>query len=94
MKQLLLGLIKVYWLIIPPIRRKKCLFKKTCSKAVFEATKETGFLEGIKVFKYRFKNCRGGYEIYENPFTYERELMLTTKKVLSEKEMASWLLSK
>jgi len=63
MKILLLWLIKSYWLYIPPEKRNKCLFKKSCSHFVFDITKKDGLLKGLKALDYRFKHCRPGYYI-------------------------------
>jgi len=63
MKFLLLWLIKGYWFFIPPKKRNKCLFKKSCSHYVFDITKEDGLLKGLKALNCRFKDCRPGYYI-------------------------------
>ncbi len=63
MRILLLSVIRSYWFLIPPKKRNKCLFKKSCSHYVFEITKEDGLLKGLKALRYRFKHCRPGYYI-------------------------------
>ena len=63
MSMLLLGFIKGYWRLIPPKKRKKCIFKKSCSHHVYDITKEKGFLKGMKALKFRFKHCRPGYYV-------------------------------
>ncbi|MFD2586133.1 membrane protein insertion efficiency factor YidD [Croceitalea marina] len=63
MSILLLWLIKGYWLLIPPKKRNKCLFKKSCSRYVFDITKKDGLLKGLKALSCRFKHCRPGYYI-------------------------------
>ena len=63
MKHLLLGLIKLYW-IIPEKRRRKCLFKVSCSHHIYSVTKSEGFVSGIKSFINRYKQCRTGYAVY------------------------------
>ncbi|MEE9364090.1 MAG: membrane protein insertion efficiency factor YidD [Cellulophaga sp.] len=63
MRILLLWLIRSYWLLIPPKKRNKCLFKKSCSHYVFDITREKGILNGLKALNYRFKHCRPGYYI-------------------------------
>jgi len=63
MRIVLLWLIKSYWLLIPPKKRNKCLFKKSCSNYVFDISKEEGMIKGLKALRYRFKHCRSGYYI-------------------------------
>jgi len=63
MKILLLFFIKMYWFLIPAKKRKKCLFKKSCSHFVFDIAKKEGLVKGLKALKYRWKHCRPGYYI-------------------------------
>jgi len=63
MRFILLSIIQAYWYLIPPRKRRKCLFKKSCSRYVFDVTKEEGLLKGIKSLNYRLKHCRPGYFI-------------------------------
>ncbi len=63
MKTLLMWLIKSYWFLIPPEKRNRCLFKKSCSHYVFDITNEDGILKGLKALYFRFKHCRSGYYI-------------------------------
>lgn len=64
MKQLILIIIKLYWISIPNKSRRHCLFKETCSQFVYRQANELGFFGGIKAFLLRFKRCRKGYHIY------------------------------
>lgn len=63
MKILLLILIKFYWFIIPADKRRKCIFKKSCSHYVFDITKKQGIIKGMKSLLHRFKHCRSGYYV-------------------------------
>jgi putative component of membrane protein insertase Oxa1/YidC/SpoIIIJ protein YidD len=86
MRQFLLLIIKLYWKFIPEKKRRKCLFKESCSNYVFRHTKEHGFLKGLLALKSRIKKCRGGYELYtgENGF----EMKLSDGTVLYEEEIS------
>ena len=53
----------MYWVLIPKSKRRKCIFKKSCSHYVFDITKEKGLSKGIIALRYRYKNCRPGYNI-------------------------------
>lgn len=92
MKYFLMGLIKCYWWIIPKSKRKKCIFRESCSQYVYRITLDNGFLQGLQSFLFRYRNCRYGYEIFKNPVSKEIQLMLPNKEVLCEKEIAERLL--
>jgi putative component of membrane protein insertase Oxa1/YidC/SpoIIIJ protein YidD len=91
MKYLILLTIRLHWLL-PKNKRRKCIFKKSCSNYVFEATRESGFLEELKAFYFRYKNCRGGFEIFKNPITSETQMLLLSKIVIGNNEIAERLL--
>ena len=76
MKFLLLGLIKSYWYLIPPKKRNKCLFKKSCSHYVFDIAKKDGLLKGLKALYFRFKHCRPGYYVINNK---EEKLLISAR---------------
>ena len=63
MAPLLLYFIKCYWRLIPPKKRRSCIFKKSCSHFVFEITKRDGSIKGLRALLYRMKHCRSGYYI-------------------------------
>ena len=56
-------LIKAYWYLIPPEKRKSCIFSHSCSNYVMSAFKQEGVLSGLKAFSFRYNNCRKGYKI-------------------------------
>jgi len=88
MKNLLLLLIKIYWRIIPPPKRRTCIFRISCSKYVYEKTKADGWVPGIKALKYRFQNCGSGACIIENP-TGETYIILPNQQILKESEISA-----
>ena len=55
----------MYWLVIPKYKRRKCIFKVSCSNYVFKKTKEEGFISGYKALKKRIKSCRPGYNVID-----------------------------
>jgi putative component of membrane protein insertase Oxa1/YidC/SpoIIIJ protein YidD len=65
MKYLLMLFIRLYWLAIPEAQRRKCLFKTSCSRYVYTVTRERGLWQGLIAFRYRFLNCRGGFQIMD-----------------------------
>lgn len=88
MKYLILFVIRVYWKTFPPSKRKKCIFKKSCSNYVFEITQKEGFLNGLKAFQFRYKNCRGNVEIFQNPINNKIQIILPSRIIVDREEMA------
>lgn len=66
MKLILLGIIRLYWIIFPKYKRRSCVFKETCSNYVYRITIEKGFFNGLFALKKRIHQCRPGYTIYKD----------------------------
>ena len=92
MKLFLLIIIRCYWFLIPPSRRNRCLFKKSCSRHVYEITKRQGLIGGMKALRHRFRTCRPGYFLFQNPMNGEWQLHLVTNEIINETEIAEHLL--
>lgn len=90
MKYLLILIIKIYWLIIPEKKRKRCLFKKSCSNYVYEITQKKGLIAGVKALKFRVHNCNSDYNIVD--IGKEKILITKTYKRFKEKEISPFLL--
>ncbi|MEZ4853760.1 membrane protein insertion efficiency factor YidD [Flavobacterium sp.] len=93
MKYSLILIVKLYWFLIPKNKRRKCIFKESCSKFVYEETSKNGFNSGIKAFLYRYNTCRAGFEIYTNPISGEQEMLLLNGEIIRNKEIAERLLT-
>ena len=63
MRWVLMGAIKLYWIIAPASLRQRCIFKITCSKYVYETTRKFGLIEGLRSFWKRWRQCRAGYNV-------------------------------
>lgn len=48
---------------MPADKRRKCLFKESCSQFVYNQTWEQGFLTGLSALVERNRKCRTGYKI-------------------------------
>lgn len=94
MKYLLLTAIKCYWLIIPPNKRRTCLFKKSCSHFVFDATATHGLLIGLKALNYRFRNCRAGTLFFTDPHTGKTMIVLPNKDIIAEEEISEIIITR
>ena len=91
MKLVLLSLIKIYWKFIPESRRRRCLFKKSCSQYVYENTINNGLFSGIRALKFRVYNCNSHYNIIE--LNGEKILITKTNETFKEKELNKSILN-
>lgn len=91
MKYILLFIIRVYWKVIPPHKRRQCIFRESCSHYVWRITVEEGFIAGIKAFLFRNKHCCPGYAIYKYQNKYE--IKTINGLILKEDEIAERLLT-
>ena len=60
MRYILLFLIQIYWLK-PKRKRKKCIFKETCSQYIYRKAKSEGLVGGLLSIRERKQKCRPGY---------------------------------
>jgi putative component of membrane protein insertase Oxa1/YidC/SpoIIIJ protein YidD len=94
MKYILLIGIRIYWKVMPISKRRACLFKVSCSHYVYRETKEEGLMKGLRALIYRFKSCKSGSMLFENPITQKAELLLTTGEILGNEFISDHVLSK
>lgn len=67
----LLLVIRMYWLLIPANKRRRCIFKESCSKYVYRITVTEGIISGLKALRFRNRHCQGGYAVYKYNGRYE-----------------------
>ena len=91
MRIVLLIIIKTYWILIPKSKRRRCLFKTSCSNYVYKINKEEGLLMGLRALKYRIKNCDPNYKILN--VNGERILISATDTVFKERELNKSILN-
>ncbi len=94
MKFIILTFIHFYWFFKSNKNQPKCIFSKSCSHYVYEMTCNKGFIEGLKAFYFRYKNCRYGYEIFKDPITGKLQILLLSGSVLQQEEISKRLLTK
>jgi putative component of membrane protein insertase Oxa1/YidC/SpoIIIJ protein YidD len=94
MKHLILLSIRLYWFSKPKNCKPKCIFRKSCSHYVYEITQEQGYLKGLKAFMFRYRNCRGYIQIFKNPINNTTNMLLPSKIIIEENEIAERLLIK
>lgn len=61
MRSLIIHAIQYYRRVIPPERRRRCLFRESCSQHVERIAREQGGLAALKAFLARARRCRPGY---------------------------------
>ena len=83
----------MYWKILPPSKRRKCIFKKSCSNYVFETTQKEGFVKGLKAFQFRYKNCRGNFAIFQNPINNKIQMILPSQIIIEKEDIAERLIN-
>jgi uncharacterized protein len=91
MKFLLLGIIRTYWILVPEFRRRKCIFKNSCSNYVYEITEQKGFINGMRALKFRINNCKPEFDVFTNPITGQRQMILRDGQIVDENEIAERL---
>ena len=88
MKWFLLMSIQLYWFLVPPIKRRQCLFKKSCSHFVFEAAHENGLTAGLRALRYRFKRCHAGSAVYVDPNSGKATMVLVNNDLINHDEIS------
>jgi len=73
MKYLLIGIVRLYQLIISPYMPSSCRYHPTCSQYGIDALKKHGALKGIWLTIKRIGRChpwsKGGYDPVPEPKT-------------------------
>ncbi|MBG6129408.1 putative component of membrane protein insertase Oxa1/YidC/SpoIIIJ protein YidD [Aquimarina sp. EL_43] len=92
MKHILLFTIKMYWFLIPKSKRRRCVFRKSCSNYVYEQINNNGINSGIKAFRYRFRNCRSGFQLFKNPINNETQIILPNQEIIKQEEISKHFL--
>ena len=91
MKHLLLWSIRLYWITVPLSKRRRCIFHTSCSTYVFEKTQTEGLKSGLSALLFRVRNCRKGFDVFTDPITGSKKMILSTGTVVSEDQIADWL---
>ena len=65
----LLLLIQLYWRLCPAARRRHCLFRLSCSRHVYQATRRRGLRAGLVALHLRVRQCRPGAYSFRHPVT-------------------------
>lgn len=91
MRLILLNIIRLYWLIIPESKRKKCIFNISCSNKIYDEIKLNGLKSGLKELNFRVKNCRPGFDVFTDYKTGHIKMILKTGVILDENQIAERL---
>jgi putative component of membrane protein insertase Oxa1/YidC/SpoIIIJ protein YidD len=82
MRWFLVGIINTYGML-PECYKRQCLFKETCSTYVKRATREFGFLAGMKALKDRVSQCKPGYQLLIDEGTNRWHIRLANGAVVN-----------
>ena len=77
---------------IPRERRRKCIFRHSCSKYVFDVTKHEGFRAGSTALLLRMRTCNVHFDIITDYKSGERKMYLKGGVVVDETEIAERML--
>ncbi len=91
MKFILLNIIRLYWFLILPKKRRKCIFEKTCSHKVYDELKLNGLKSGIKELNFRIKNCQPEFDVFTDYRTGRKKMILKTGIIVEENQIAERL---
>jgi len=84
MRIILLLIIKIYWIVLPKSKRRRCLFKTSCSNHVYSKAKSEGLISGLKALKFRMKNCNPYYNIIE---INNEKILISSRHVLFKEKV-------
>ena len=91
MKFILLNIIRLYWFLIPETKRRKCIFKKSCSNQVYDEIKTKGLKSGLKELNFRIKNCQPEFDVFTDYKTGRKKMILKTGIIVDENQIAERL---
>jgi uncharacterized protein len=63
MRYVLLLCIRLYWCISAG-KRRRCVFKESCSRHVYRVSKQQGFVKAMRALYMRMRLCRAGYSCF------------------------------
>jgi uncharacterized protein len=86
-------MIRLYWFCKSKNSQSKCIFRISCSHYVYEIAQKQGFLKGLKALRFRYQNCRFGFEIFRDPINNNIQILLPSKIALDSEEIAERLLT-
>ncbi|MBI5170554.1 MAG: membrane protein insertion efficiency factor YidD [Candidatus Eisenbacteria bacterium] len=71
----------------PALRRRKCLFRESCSNYVLRRLREDGVLAAFKAFAERWARCRPGFEVKWNIYAGTATVRLADGSRVSADEL-------
>lgn len=91
MTPLLIGLIKLYKLLIAPMFPPSCRYTPTCSAYAIDALRQHGALRGSWLALRRISRChpfhQGGYDPVPKNFGFPRRISDSGFRILEKKEI-------
>ena len=75
MRHLLIWAVRIFRRVVPPQRRRSCLFRESCSRHVERIAVEQGAVAALGAAWRRFRACRPGYSFEVDAQTTDWELV-------------------
>ena len=75
MRHLLIWAVRMYRVVVPPQRRRSCLFRESCSQHVERIAAQHGDIAALSAAWRRFRACRPGYSFEVDAQTTVWELV-------------------
>lgn len=88
MKWVLLAVIRLYRALKAPARKPKCIFRQSCSHYVYAVTEREGLHRGVLALRFRLRNCRHGFHLFDDPADGTRRMILPGGLLIGEEEIA------
>ncbi len=92
LRWLLIGLLCLYRRIPQRWKKRRCLFRETCSTLALRTAREEGVRACCRVLKKRFAGCRPRYSVFYSSTSGEWQVELVNGTVIREAEVAEFVL--
>ncbi len=93
MKYSLLFVIRLYWWLIPTGKRRSCIYRKSCSRYVYDVTDDKGLLAGLRALTNRVNTCRPNHEIIYLDKEHTLLIKLANGTILQQDEISESIVS-
>lgn len=92
MRWLLIRIVCLYRRLPPQFKKRRCLFKETCSALALRVAREEGTLACFHALRKRFAGCRPNYHVFYDAVACEWQVQLVNGETASEAEIADIIL--
>lgn len=93
MRYLLIWAIHLYRRLVPPERRRRCLFRESCSMHIERIAREAGTLAAMLAMVKRLRSCRPGYGFHVLQENNRWELLCKDGSRFPQSDVASHIVA-